>query len=264
MREREIELIAALAEGALEDETEARALLESSAEARAEYEAQLAAIEALTSVEPADLTDQERAVLHRDLWTELSSDRQPTGRQAIPWYLRLSYVAAGLFVVVGLVAVLSQGGEDAADLGGEATAELQAEGAPDTTVAPDSALGRDEAGGDDGSADMADTTESMAEEGAADAMEAPAVDPDELSRLADLARSGTLDETEANAALPADADPDTAECIARAGLEEHAVISVVDVDGTYLLAVPAAEPLEEGTTVVFVGTATCEIVYIDE
>src|ERR687892_348665 len=102
MRDQDLELIAALVEGRLDDETEARALIASSAEAREEYEAQKRAYESLAAMGTAHLTETERATLHRDLWTELRGGDTPE-RTKTPWYVRWSPVAAGLFVVVGIV-----------------------------------------------------------------------------------------------------------------------------------------------------------------
>jgi hypothetical protein len=115
MRDHEIELIAALVEGRLDDESEARALIASSAEYREEYEAQRLAYEALRDAGTVALGESERAALRRDLWTELRSEATPKSRS--PWYYRWVPVTAGLFVVVGLVAVLGQvgGGDDASE-----------------------------------------------------------------------------------------------------------------------------------------------------
>ncbi|MGH8945655.1 MAG: hypothetical protein ACRDVL_05860, partial [Acidimicrobiia bacterium] len=63
MNEREHQLIAALAEGSLEDESEARSLLERSDEAQAEYRLQVAALQALVEVGSASLQETERAEL---------------------------------------------------------------------------------------------------------------------------------------------------------------------------------------------------------
>jgi hypothetical protein len=112
MRERDLELIAALAEGRLEDEAEARALIAASDEAAAEFETQSLALRALADASPLEMSEPERAALRRDLWTELRAPAA-TGRSAsTPWYYRWMPVAAGVFVLVGLVAVLSQGGLD--------------------------------------------------------------------------------------------------------------------------------------------------------
>ena len=109
MGKNEIELIAALAEGRLEDESEARALIASSEKYRVEYEAQKTALDALGEVATTRMTDVEKAALHRDVWTALSAE-PVQGKKAAPWYFRWSYAAGALFLLVGLVAVLSQGG----------------------------------------------------------------------------------------------------------------------------------------------------------
>ncbi len=105
MHDHDLDLIAALAEGSLHDETAARALVENCPECREEYAGQRAAIEFLASAPEVSMTELERAGLHRDLWTELRS--APATTKQVPWWYRWSYVAAGLFVVVGLAGVLS-------------------------------------------------------------------------------------------------------------------------------------------------------------
>jgi hypothetical protein len=114
MRDHEIELISALVEGRLDDESEARALIESSPELREEYETQKLAHDTLRSLGTVAMSETERAALHRDVWSALRSDSGRAGRRT-PWYYRWAPVAAGMFVVAGAVGVLSQtGGPDAA------------------------------------------------------------------------------------------------------------------------------------------------------
>ncbi len=116
MHDHDLDLIAALAEGSLDDETAARARVEACPECRDEYRGQRAVIEYLASAPEVTMTELERAGLHRDLWTELRSE--PAASKHSPWWYRWSYVAAGLFVVVGLAGVLggrfSQGDQGAA------------------------------------------------------------------------------------------------------------------------------------------------------
>lgn len=112
MRDYEVELIAALVEGRLEDETEARALVASSEKHRLEYEAQKTALEALSTADPVSMTETEKAALHRDLWTALTTEQAPT-KAKTPWYYRWSPVAASLLVVVGLFTVINQNSDDA-------------------------------------------------------------------------------------------------------------------------------------------------------
>ena len=107
MHDHPLDLIAALADGSLSDEAEARALVESCPECREEYRTQTEVIGWLAATPAAEMTDLEKAALHRDLWTELRN--QPGKSPATPWWQRLAYVAAGLFVTVGLVSVLNNG-----------------------------------------------------------------------------------------------------------------------------------------------------------
>lgn len=253
MRDHEIELIAAFAEGRLQDESEARALIESSEEARAEYVAQQRAIDALRSAGPVEMTEHERAALHRDVWTALRAEAGDTGRERSPWYLRWSYVAAGLFVVVGLVSVLSQGGmDDSGDLGGDST-EMASDGVASTLAESDSS-DTDRAGDDSAEGSTAGDTDSITEE--SDALQAaPAIDTGQLEEFAARLREGEIDE---------DALSSTGEgCLDRAGLEEHRLVAELDLESRYLVAVPGEASIDAETTVTFVDGDTCEVVFID-
>jgi hypothetical protein len=141
MRDHELELIAALVEGRLEDESEARALIASSPELEDEYLAQKTVYEALRSAPPVALSDTEKAALHRDVWTGLRAGRPAATPTRAPWYYRWVPVAAGMFVIVGIVAVINQGGADSN--AGQEAAGLTAT----TSAATDSATGGP-AGGD--------------------------------------------------------------------------------------------------------------------
>ncbi len=264
MRKHEIDLIAALAEGTLEDETEARALVASSGKARSEYEAQKTALNALASVPTSTLTDSEKAALHRDIWTQLKA--QPVAaKKATPWYFRWSYAAAGLFLVVGLVAVLNtdgfSGGDDAATE--ELAAPLDAGETADTAVAA--------AGGDERA-----EAPSIAKDGAS-ADDAELDDPmvGFFRREASKVRAGQF-------ATAADTGGDEqqsvldkqAECLLRADLEGYKAVGEVsfaeaedfglDPDTSYLVAVPTAEQLGEDTPIAFVEAATCSVAHTDE
>lgn len=246
MRDRDIELIAALAEGSLEDETEARALIASSEEHLLEYEAQKQAIEALGSVEPARMTDVEKAALHRDVWTEVTSST--TSKTKTPWYYRLAPVAASLFVVVGIGAVLTQNGDsDSAD-----PVDLVAES--NTTVAAGDTTGEDgaEQGFDSG-------------EGAA----APTARIDNYALYAQELKSGSF-----NSALDASGDEDIElqSCIDRIEeLDGYVSLGVVptpseledDEDLRLIAALPVDADLTDGP-LAFVDADRCEIVYLED
>lgn len=148
MHDKELELIAALAEGRLEDETEARALVASHPKYREEYEAQKLAFDTLSGVGSATLSETERAGLRRDLWTELRAT--PAAKPARnPWFVRWAPVAAGLVVVIGLAVSFDWVGGGAFD-----TAPIAAESGVTTTAADTSGVIED--GADTAADDGAD------------------------------------------------------------------------------------------------------------
>ena len=265
LNEREIELIASLAEGTLEDEAEARALIERSQEAREEYEAHRLTHQALSEVTPVSLTEHERAALHRDVWTALRADPEPAPGTT-PWYYRWVYAAAGLFLVVGLVGVLSQnGGNDSAEMG--ATAETMS--AADATATTTQADGEELApAGEDGD----DAADSAVEE-VTDAMTMTA--EEFFAQTAEQVRSGQFDESVARSYAETEPE-DRASCldeaITQAGMEDHEVVGEArhfeptDEEPTstpYLLAVPANTVIGPDTPVVFVSIEACEVTHVD-
>ena len=245
MHEHPLDLIAALADGSLSDEAEARALIETCQECRDEYRAHTEVIAWLAAAPAAEMTDLEKASLHRDLWTELRDE--PTRSSAMPWWQRLSYVAAGLLVVVGLVGVLNNsmlGG--GAESGATTTAAAQAFDEAPTEELPFVAQGND-----DGEATPEMTTETT---GAAEGAGEESL-PVPFEELADEARANQADRVAAQGI-----DGDTEECLARISLDEHLVVDEVELDRTYLLVMPVdpeAEPI-----VTFVVMPECEIVYV--
>lgn len=271
MREHELELIAALAEGRLEDEAEAHALIASSEQARAEYEAQRLAIEALAQATTVSLTDTERMALRRDVWTELRASEPATG-PAKPWYYRWMPVAAGMFILVGLVAVLDQGGFDgivAADQGAAGTTLAASE----TT----DALAEELDGGDDSSdgavteAPTATTIGGEAGDGDLGAATPPAAAAFYSAEAADI-RTGEETEPQTRA-LDIPSSSELEQCLEEAGLTEYQVQDVspapdeagVDVPEEavpYLAAIPLDADLATAE-VVFVSLEMCEVIHID-
>lgn len=261
MRKHEIELIAALAEGTLEDETQARALIASSSKARAEYEAQKTALDALAKIQPAVLSDTEKATLHRDIWTELKA-RPVATKKVTPWYYRWSYAAAGLFLVVGLVAVLNTGGGDDAATE-EIAASREAGETADTTIAT-------------GGADQGAEAPSVAEDSTTDG-EAGTPDPvvEFFREQASRVRAGQFYSA---LAVPekdqSSVATENSACLSSAGLDEYEALGKVtfdeamsyglDPETPYLVAVPAGVPIDESTPVAFVDLLTCDRIHIDE
>lgn len=250
MHRHDFDLIAALAEGSLDDETEARALLESCEECQAEYRSQLEVLTILSSTPPAEMTELEKAALHRDLWTELRnpSAEAPTGRA---WY-RWSYVAAGLFVTVGLVGVLSGqlefGGGDSGS--GEITeassdsARFSADEGSETPLLDAAPAG----GGAD--AESAVTTTMAAEEAG----------PLPYAEFAEQARMAR--ESSQLSAQTLSSKEDIDQCLDEAGLADVKVVEELVLDQRYLLVMPRDETSQP--TVTFIAMDSCEIVYVDE
>ena len=263
MRNNEIELIAALVEGELEDETEARALVESSSKHKNEYEAQKTAYQALSSIPPAQLTEHEAAALHRDVWTQLQS--QPTAAVAkVPWYYRWSYAAAGLLVVVGLVVVVDQSNPDftpTALLGGNDAAESEVFAETNSGLDDEASTPSDDA--------AADATTSGADGGAAEEVDGPSshVEPNlaGLSAFAAQTRSRELKSFNLAATNFDEVMVDEmTQCITDAGLVDHEVVGDVEAENHYIVAVPTDIDLGPETPVSFVETNTCELVHTED
>jgi hypothetical protein len=252
MHEHPLDLIAALADGSLSDEAEARALIESCQVCRDDYMAQTEVIAWLAAAPAVEMTDLEKATLHRDLWTELRN--QPAKRSATPWWQRLSYIAAGLFVTVGLVGVLNSGLlGGGADSAGTTTVVGDMEG---SDAAPSEAVPFVAQGSDDGESQPEMTTETTA---AATATTSAAAGEESLAlpfeELADEARARQNDRVASEST-----DADFEACLTRVGLDDHVVVDEIDLDQTYLLVMrkdPEAEPV-----VTFVVPPACEVVYV--
>jgi hypothetical protein len=245
MHEHDLDLIASFAEGSLADDHEARALVERCEECRQEYQAQLSVLEWLGATPQVEMTDLEKAALHRDLWTELGN--APAARRTGAWWYRWSYVAAGLFVIIGLVSVISgQLTLGGGDTGG--VAETSTDSAADNAGGEDALVPLYGAQESDGGSERATTTIAAAE-----ALPYPFAD------LADEARAKRRVGDPAELAQPL---PDGAErCLLTLDLGDQVVVEVLDLDRTYLVVMPGEDP--GAATVTFVALETCEIVHVD-
>ena len=249
MHDHPLDLIAALADGSLSDESDARALVESCQECREEYRTQTDVIEWLAATPAAEMTDLEKAALHRDLWTELRN--QPGKSPATPWWQRLAYVAAGLFVTVGLVSVLNNGAlNDSAESGATTVAEaLDAATEEGPFVAQES---------DDGESAPEMTTETTAAAASETTTAAAGGEESFALPFAELAEEARA--KQADRALDQGTDRDVEACLARVALDEHVVVDEIDLDQIYLLVMP--EDPEAEPIVTFVVFPRCEIVYV--
>lgn len=266
MRRRDIELMAALAEGTLEDETEARALVATSEEHRSEYEAQLTAINALTGLGSAQMTQTETAALHQHVWSTLRA--QPTqAKKGLPWYFRVGYGAAGLLVVIGLFSALDLGGGAsdstgiAAETGGSQTFEDTQEASKATEQATRSADDTD--GGEDASAagGIAPSTPLDAP------LERFLADSADRIRAGDLTSDSLTTESAYEQAELAEQNSD---CVTEAGLVGYEALTFIDFEGSdpepmsFLVAVPETTEISPATPVVFIQPDDCTIVFTAE
>ncbi|MGH3649281.1 MAG: hypothetical protein ACRDU9_01120 [Acidimicrobiia bacterium] len=260
MRDHELELIAALVEGRLDDESEARALVASSPEFSNEYEAQKLAYEALTSgAGTVALTDAERSTLHRDVWSALRAS--PPSRAPSPWYFRWAPVAAALLVVVGLIAVINQGGSlDGAD-------RFAADEATETSAAAAEADPADDAGegGEATTLSESSDTDSLPEEVVAF-----------YARRAEQLREGGFAGAEAYSEESAHSRLET--CLEDAGLIEYTIVATPTTPTTkgtgdsvdpppgvtsFIAAIPADADLSTAP-IAFVDPVDCKLIHVDK
>ena len=269
LRKRDTELIAGLVEGTLEDETEARALLERSDEARAEYEAQRIVYSALRSAPAPSLSPDERSVLRREIWTELRRDPSSAPGRA-PWIYRVAApVTAALVLVVGVVALLNQGFQGSAD---ETANTLAGALSSDTT---ESATSEFLESAEDGASAPADDGSAGGDQAAED-LSPEAMEQEEFfSTVAELVRSGGL-ATASRLQRYSAGEPDFQDaesCLERAGLTDYAVFGEAtnvepgDQQMTptrYLVLTRADAEIGPETEVTFVSIEACEIVHIED
>ncbi len=244
MHRHDLDAIAALADGTLQDETAARALIESCQECRAEYESQRAVLTALSSVEAAVMTETEKAALHRDLWTALPSGQVPQPSKS--WWYRLSYATAGLFVVIGVAAVISQTG-----------ASDNAETLTGITVGLDAA---------DADAEAVDERQAESVGGAATEQTYAAAAPDQpldYTAIAELVRTDSDALSYSNFAddETASAPEEMGDCVLQAGLEDERILGAIE---SFLLTVPVDADIGPDTPITFIQTDTCTVVHVEE
>ncbi len=264
MHSHDLDLIAAHADGSAPDDTEARALIETCSECRAEYEAQRSVLSALGTMPPVSpMTDVEKAALHRDLWTELRNPPQ-AARAASPGWMRWALAAAGLFVLVGVAGVLGQlgqgdsaGPEAVAFADTTTTAEAAADRGLEEPLAPQ--------GGEDGSATTAagDGAEDNFSETTMAAAETTATTPTDadFEVVASQARRAALAQSTTTTTVVA---PEVDRCQDDERLGGQELLATVDLDRTYLIMVPAGVEITEETPITFVDAETCDVVHVVE
>ena len=260
MHEHDTDLIAAIAEGEMSpaEQTAAEASLETCEACRTDLQLQREALALLRSTPRVEMTDLERAAVHREVARRLGpAPRDVQVRPKAPWFQRLMpamAAAAALLVVVGVGSVLIN--EPGADQSAaETTAAVAADGGA-TSVAEELA---EMSGALDGEADQATTT--------APAFAAPNVSavqdygPVSRTDLADIAAQMKMAE-------PAETVTDYSADSLRS-LETEPALVCVDAaigEGTVTAigrAIVDGEPVEiyrsDGTVVVY-STADCSLI----
>jgi hypothetical protein len=248
MHDHDLDLIAALADGSLDDETTARARIDTCPECRDEYLRQRASIEFLASAPRVAMTDFERAGLHRDLWTELRSD--PPASKRSPWWYRWSYVAAGLFVVVGLAGVLN-GQFGQGDQGAVVETFSEIGSGLDATVedSPTQLYGQPESDGEDSAGGSGAPTTTAA---AGDSTVLPYPFAELAATTRDKQAAGEL--AFQRSSLPVEIE----ECLVKLDLDQLEVVEDLDLDRRLLALMAEGEP-----TVTFVTVDDCTVVAVE-
>ncbi len=235
MRKGSKQLIADLVAGRSGNPTEAMETIMRSPRLRAAYEEQIAARNALASLDTATMTDSERTDLRRGVWTSLNTAPAANTVPATPWAWRAAGAAAALAVVVGGAALLMQG--NSADSGG--TAELTANRATTTADAAGAPLSGQDHGQEDGGENQPQAFETE----------------EVLRRYADLVRT--------DGAPAFNLDDDKVRCADLEELDGQRPLAAFDVDGVEYQAWVSddlvADAIDETTPITFVDVETCTV-----
>ena len=244
MHRHDLDAIAALADGTLENEAGARALIATCDECHAEYQSQRAVLAALSATGQVAMTETERAALHRDLWTALRS--RQARRPAKPWWYRVSYAAASLLVVIGVAAVISQtDSKDAAETFAALSADEAADVMEESTAR---------------SAAPAPTSAAAANDSAS-----VAAAPEAAFDFAAIAKSVRSDATTLSQYSREDGTTagsvEMSECVIQAEVEGQRIVTAIE---NYILLLPDGVEIGPDTPITFVDTTTCTVVHVEE
>jgi hypothetical protein len=251
MHRHDFDLIAALADGSLEDESRARALVDECETCRGEYESQRTMLEALKALPAASMSDDERSRLHRDVLTAMTEQPRAdvAAEKRSPW-LRWAYAVAGVFIVAGVVGAITQLGAfnagDTAGFGGDLEGPTQGLGEVDgggrsVTTTTSGATGEEATPPDDSSGGTVPWQ--------------PLVD-----RAHELANPNYIAEFADNATAE-----DALACIEEAGLDksEYRLVGTVNPSTAYLLAVPSGTDFDRSTPITVIDFETCDVLAVD-
>lgn len=249
MHQHDLDLMAAYAAGELGDDDAAAALVATCSVCAAEYERHREVIRLLVAAAPRiQMTEAERDELRRSVWARLQSQISP--RPTPPWWRRLSYAAAALFLVVGLGTALAYlSGAQAGDTATEATA-----GASDTAPAR---LEEEQA---DRAAVGSAGDDSARPETASEVTTTAAGDDDDrlFARAAETTRRRLA--AEDYAALespPAELD----RCLGALDLTDQVLVDQVEVAGSSYWVV-APEEYRAASPLTFIAAEGCQVAYV--
>ncbi len=242
MHRHNFDLIAEFAQGSLDDDARARALVESCDRCRATYDQQMSALDVLSSATTASLSEHEKAALHRDIWTELRSPTPAAEKEAHGWW-RTSWALGATAVVVigvGLFGVLNN---------------------QDSTIQTFSEVGSALGG--------SPTNDLSGEDGLAPDEASPPVPGTKFLDLAGYrsianevhSADGTTT-AYSRAAAPIEGTSED-ECLEEAGLDDYLVLDDFEALTSLIIAVPEDEALS-ATPIVFVDPDSCTIVHREE
>ena len=250
----DLELIAAFAEGRLDDTAAAEALVADCEECAEIFRSHRTVLQAVHLQAPVAMSELERHRLHASVWDSLqtgasSSAATPAKKAArTPWWYRVVPVAAALVVVVGIGANLLPGGDSASgDL----------ETVADTAGGPADAyrsLGADEAQGGAETTAAADApdTDATASPAGESQLAAPATELEDAA--ADFQQRAVADAAEVadKARACVDADP------AAEGTPVASESSVVDDSAVWLVGLGTSAEI---TSVNIYAEADCEVLH---
>jgi Flp pilus assembly pilin Flp len=249
MHKHDLDLIAEFAGGSLRDDSRARALIQSCDICAAEFRSQQAVLTQLRNIEPAGMTELERAQLHRDLWTDLRSQAgSEPSRGAAPGWRGWAFGAAAIvFVAVALIGVMNNIG------GGDAVTETFDE--IGSGLDGGESLQDEDAGDGAAGAESAETT--------AAASESPRLLADEYSatpylQIAQQVREKTGEDDNSDFAF-SEAELD---CLEQSGLADHELVDGFESVTELLVAVPAGTDLARAP-VAFVEPEFCTVVHTE-
>lgn len=255
----DLDLIAAFAEGRLDDTAPAEALVAACGECAEIFRSHRTVLQAVRLQAPVAMSDLEQHRLHTSVWETLhpgassSSAATPAKKAAgTPWWYRVVPVAAALVVVVGIGANLLPGGDTTS--GGLETVGDTARGPAEAYRPP---------GADEAQADAAETT-AAADAPAADTTAAASSGTEMMASEAEL-EDAAEEFQQAAVAAPAEVADEARACVdadpAAEGTPVASESAIIEEEAVWLVGLGTSEEI---TSVNIYAEADCEVRYRGE